>query len=321
MPELPEVETIRRGLEKKIVGLTIKNLQVFYPKGVQFNPELVEGKKVVGVWRRAKMLGIDLSLRGEKTTKQSNSKDRHAESTLRLLRSARNDTEVIAMTLLFHLKMTGQLIYVASNEQREARLIGGHPTPDMRGDLPNKSTVAVFEFSNGSKLYFNDQRRFGWIRLNSKFEIRNSKLLQKLGPEPFDPKFTWEILKVNLLKHKSMPIKVAIMDQSVLSGIGNIYASESLFLAKIDPRRKVNSLSDTEFKKLYQGIADSLKLAIEKGGSTRANFVNVDGERGYFLDYANVYGKEGYPCTGCKGKVEKITQAGRGTYMCPTCQK
>lgn len=309
MPELPEVETIRRGLEKKIVGLTIKNLQVFYPKGVQFKPELVEGKKVLSVWRRAKMLGIDLSLRGEETTKQSNNRDRRAS---------------LAMTLLFHLKMTGQLIYVASNEKREARLIGGHPTPDMQNQMPIKSTVAVFEFNDGSRLYFNDQRRFGWIKLvrSSELGVGSESILGKLGPEPFDPKFTWEILKDNLLKHKSMPIKVAIMDQSVLAGVGNIYASESLFLAKIDPRRKVNSLSDAEFKKLYQGIADSLKLAIEKGGSTRAHFVNVDGERGYFLDYANVYGKSGYSCkAGCKGKVQKIQQAGRGTYFCPSCQK
>lgn len=312
MPELPEVETIRRGLEKKIVGLTIKNLQVFYPKGVQFKPELVRGKKVVGVWRRAKMLGVDLSLRGAEATKQSHDRDRHSGNCR------------IAMTLLFHLKMTGQLIYVGNRLQSTGdRLIGGHPTPDMQNQMPIKSTVAVFEFNDGSHLYFNDQRRFGWIKLVDSEQVTgdSNSILGKLGPEPFDPKFTWEILKDNLLKHKSQPIKVAIMDQSTLSGVGNIYASESLFLAKIDPRRKVNSLSDAEFKKLYQGIKNSLKLAIEKGGSTRAHFVNVDGEKGYFLDYANVYGKEGYSCNGCKGKVEKIQQAGRGTYWCPKCQK
>ncbi len=321
MPELPEVETIRRGLEKKIVGLTIKNLQVFYPKGVQFDPKDIEDRKVLGVWRRAKMLGIDLSLRGAKVTKQSNTGDRHAS---------------LAMTLLFHLKMTGQLILVArlpkteqgdggqaSDKSQESRLIGGHPTPDMRNQMPNKSTVAVFEFNDNSHLYFNDQRRFGWIRLVNREQVTgdSESILGKLGPEPFDPKFTWEILKQNLLKHKSQPVKVAIMDQSVLSGVGNIYASESLFLAKIDPRRKVSSLSDQDFKNLFSGIKKSLELAIEKGGSTRADFVNVDGERGYFLDYANVYGKEGYKCHCCSGKVEKITQAGRGTYWCPSCQK
>lgn len=281
MPELPEVETIRRGLEKKIVGLTIKNLQVFYPKGVQFDPKNVEGRKVVSIWRRAKMLGVEL-----------------------------ND-----ITLLFHLKMTGQLIFVHEKD----KLIGGHPTSDMKNQMPIKSTVAVFEFNDNSHLYFNDQRRFGWIKLIKKQDMEN--LLGKLGPEPLEKDFIWEILKKNLLSHKSWPIKVALMDQSVVSGIGNIYASESLFLAKIDPRRKVNSLSDNDFKQIFSGIRTSLKLALEKGGSTRAHFVNVDGERGYFLDYANVYGKAGYPCTGCKGKVEKITQAGRGTFFCPICQK
>ncbi|MDD5596286.1 MAG: bifunctional DNA-formamidopyrimidine glycosylase/DNA-(apurinic or apyrimidinic site) lyase, partial [Candidatus Omnitrophica bacterium] len=105
------------------------------------------------------------------------------------------------------------------------------------------------------------------------------------------------------------------------AGIGNIYASEVLFLARIDPCRKVESLSDEEFKKLYQGILKALETAIQAGGSTRAHFVNIEGERGYYLDYAYVYGKEGYPCSGCKGKVKKITQAGRGTYYCPGCQK
>lgn len=294
MPELPEVETIKRGLEKKIIGKTLKNLQVLNPKSVQFNPELVEEKKVKMVWRRAKMLGIDLS----------------------------GNT-----TLLFHLKMTGQLIYVEGKE----RLIGGHPTPDMQNQMPIKSTVAIFEFSNGSKLYFNDQRKFGWIKLvdrgqpacrQGRITGDSEKMFDKLGPEPLEENFTWGLLKVRLLKRKNIPIKIALMDQSLISGVGNIYASESLFLAKIDPRRKVNSLSDDDFKQLFSGINKSLELAIEKGGSTRAHFVNIDGERGYFLDYANVYGKEGQSCkAGCGGKVEKITQAGRGTYWCPSCQK
>ncbi|MCL5784041.1 MAG: bifunctional DNA-formamidopyrimidine glycosylase/DNA-(apurinic or apyrimidinic site) lyase [Patescibacteria group bacterium] len=285
MPELPEVETIRRGLEKKILGLTLKKIEVLTPKSVLFNPQKPQGQKVLEVWRKAKMLGINLT--GD-------------------------------ISLVFHLKMTGQLILT----QKKERVIGGHPTPDMRGPLPNSSTRAVFEFDS-SKLYFNDQRRFGWVKLfrTSQLEGDNFKKLGELGPEPLEPGFSWELLKTNLLKHKSKPIKVVLMDQSVVSGVGNIYASEVLFAARIDPRRKVSNLSDREFKKLYQGIKDSLELAIEKGGSTRAHFVNIDGEKGYFLDYANVYGKEGQACKGCSGKVEKIIQAGRGTYFCPSCQK
>lgn len=292
MPELPEVETIRRGLEGRIIGKTIKNLQILTPKSVQFQPQEVQDRKVLNVWRRAKMLGINLS--GN-------------------------------LSIVFHLKMTGQLILVprTMNHEPRTRLIGGHPTEDMKGNMPNSSTRAVFEFSDGSKLYFNDQRKFGWVKLfkTEELEKDNYKILGKLGPEPLEPGFTWEILKFNLLNHKSQPIKVVLMDQSVVSGVGNIYASESLFLAKIDPRKKVSSLSDEEFQRLYNGIIESLETAIKAGGSTRAHFVNIDGERGYFLDYANVYGKEGQKCKGCPGKVVKIVQAGRGTYFCPGCQK
>jgi len=317
MPELPEVETIRRGLEKKIVGLTIQKIQVLNPKTFIGNEKKAEEAKVEGVWRRAKMLGVDLT-----NVILSETKDLDSSPL------AQNDSKV---TLLFHLKMTGQLIFVEESVKGEGeRIIGGHPTPDMKGDLPNKSTRVIFEFSNGSKLYFNDQRKFGWVKLiseacdqkvfdNEKLKIDN--LLGKLGPEPLEKDFNWEILKSNLLHHKSQPIKVALMDQSVVSGIGNIYSSEALFDARIDPRRKVSTLSDNDFKKLVEGIQKSLKVSIEKGGSTRAHFVDVDGKKGYFLDYANVYGKEGKKCNGCPGLVKKIQQAGRGTYFCSTCQK
>ncbi|RJP46282.1 MAG: hypothetical protein C4584_01845 [Armatimonadetes bacterium] len=193
----------------------------------------------------------------------------------------------------------------------------------MWGDLPNKSTVAVFEFEEGSKLYFNDQRRFGWVKLYETSKIKDQKedVLGKIGPEPFDPNWTWQQLKESLSKHPKMPIKVAIMDQSVVAGVGNIYASESLFLARIDPRKKAGSLSDEEYQKLYEGIKKSLEEAIRYGGSTIAHFVDANGKKGYFLDYANVYGKEGQPCRGCEGKVVKINLGGRGTYYCPACQK
>lgn len=285
MPELPEVETIKLGLQRKITGLTLKNIEVLSPKIFQGDPKDVEGKKVVGVWRRAKILGIDLG----------------------------------SSVLLFHLKMTGQLIFVGAGE----RLIGGHPTEDMKNQMPIKSTRVIFEFNDGSKLYFNDLRRFGWVKVvdSSEFMVHGEGVLGNLGPEPFDKDFTWEILKKNLFRHKGMPVKVAILDQSVVSGIGNIYASESLFDAQIDPRKKVIDLSDAEFKKLYQGIKKSLETGIKHGGSTRAHFVNIDGEKGYFLDYASVYGRAGQPCKKCQGKIIKIQQAGRGTYFCPSCQK
>lgn len=285
MPELPEVETIRRGLEEKIVGREIKKIELIRPKTFPGCSKKLWGKKVLKVWRRAKILGIDLT--GD-------------------------------FTLLFHLKMTGQLIW-----ERESRITGGHPTEDMFTHMPNKSTVVVFEFDDTSHLYFNDQRQFGWIKLvDSKQLTGNSeKLLGILGPEPLEKDFTWQILKENLFKRKKTPIKIALMDQSLIAGIGNIYASESLFLARIDPRRLVNALTNEEFKKLHQGIIDSLQASLKHGGSTLANFVDSEGKKGYFLNFANVYNREGLPCKNCSGPVKKFTQGGRGTYWCPSCQK
>lgn len=286
MPELPEVETIKLGLERKIVGLEIKNIEVRRLKTLHGDSNKLWGKKVLKVWRRAKILGIDLS--GN-------------------------------LTLLFHLKMTGQLIF----EKGKEKITGGHPTADMFSQMPNSSTVVIFEFSDGSRLYFNDQRQFGWVKVveSEKLKVESEKYLGNLGPEPLDEKFTWEVLKENLSKRKKTPVKIALMDQSLIAGIGNIYASESLFLARIDPRRLVNTLSDEEFKKLHKGIRGSLEASLKAGGSTLANFVDSEGKKGYFLNFAYVYNREGLPCKGCSGKVVKITQAGRGTYFCPTCQK
>lgn len=284
MPELPEVETIKLGLQRKILGKKIKKIESRFPKLFLGIPKNVEGKKVLKVWRKAKVLGVDLS-----------------------------DDQ----TLLFHLKMTGQLIY----DDGKRRFIGGHPTPDMRDSLPNKTSHNIFYFSDGSVLYFNDQRKFGWVKLVPTSEVENDKLLRKLGPEPLDRSFTWKILKERLLIHKSMSIKTAIMDQSVISGVGNIYASEACFDAKLDPKVKVSYLSDSQFKRLYLGIVKCLQDGIKYGGSSKTHFVNEEGEKGYFLDYAFVYWREGKSCKRCGSKIKKVQLNGRGTYYCPRCQK
>ena len=297
MPELPEVETIKIGLQKKIVGLKITKIQINSPKSFIGNPNLVQGQKVLKVWRRAKVLGIDLSpsLRG---------KD-------------------LGMTMLVHLKMSGQLIYIPNDKRsttNDKRFIGGHPTPDMVGKMPNSHTRVIFSFADGSHLYFNDQRRFGWIRV-TKGDLGIQGVLGNLGPEPLEKEFSWQILKENLLKHKAMPIKVAIMDQSVVSGVGNIYANEACFLAGIDPRTKVVRLTDRQFQALQRGVVRALREGIKYGGSTKAHFVDPEGKKGYFLDYAKVYWKNGRPCPVCKTEIKKITLGGRGTYFCPKCQK
>lgn len=290
MPELPEVEVIKLGLQKKIIGLKIKKIQIITPKSFIGNPNPIEGQKVLNIWRRAKILGIDLS----------------------------SDTK-----LLFHLKMSGQLIWKGESGKGEGEsLIGGHPTEDMTGKMPNPHTRVIFSFSNGSHLYFNDQRRFGWIKIvqSANFKVQSEEILGRLGPEPLDRSFTWELLKQNLLKHPKMPVKVAIMNQSVVAGVGNIYANEACFIAKIDPRRKIADLTDADFKDLYAGIIKALKAGIKHGGSTRAHFVDPEGRKGYFLDYAFVYGKDGRSCKLCGTKIKKVTLGGRGTYFCERCQ-
>ena len=289
MPELPEIETIKIGLQKRIIGLKITKIQILSAKTFIGNPNQVQGKKVFNIWRKAKYLGLDLE----------------------------------KISLLFHLKMTGQLIYDDGQ-----RLVGGHPTPDMRDQMPNSHTRVIFSFSDGSHLYFNDQRRFGWIRVikgdkgdmgNPSTSLRTS--LGNLGPEPLEKEFTWEILKQNLLKHKSMPVKVALMDQTVVSGVGNIYSNEACFLAGIDPRTKVVTLTDDQFQALYRGVVRALRDGIKYGGATRAHFVDAEGHKGYFLDYAYVYGRNKHNCKVCKTDIEKINLGGRGTYFCPNCQK
>lgn len=283
MPELPEVETIKLGLQKKIIGLTIKEIEVLAPKSLLGNPQTIQGKKVLEIRRFSKLLSIDLSLN---------------------------------ISLAIHLKMTGQLIF--DNGQR---FIGGHPTPGMRREMPNRSTRVIFIFSNGSKLYFNDQRRFGYIKIVETPKIALEKYVEGLGPEPLEQGFTWQILKSNLLNHKSLAIKVALMDQRVVSGVGNIYANESCFNARLDPRKKVDSLTDQEFKSLYRGMLKALRDGIKYGGSSRAHFVDAEGHKGYFLDYAYVYWRDSHPCKICGKTIKKVQLGGRGTYFCPHCQK
>ncbi len=183
MPELPEVETIKLGLQKKIVGLKITKIQIDSPKSFIGDPKLVEGQKVLNIWRRAKILGVDLGSSLRTTVKQPS-----VESPTTQIASSKTPRNDNGVTLLFHLKMTGQLIYQRSNikNQKEYRFIGGHPTPDMVGKMPNSHTRVIFEFSDGSTLYFNDQRRFGWVKVVDSSSLIDNSSLKKLGPEPLE---------------------------------------------------------------------------------------------------------------------------------------
>jgi formamidopyrimidine-DNA glycosylase len=282
MPELPEVETIRRGLEGFIRNKKITNVKIFCDKSFIGPKELVESKKVLALRRRGKALLIDLEG---------------------------------GITMMIHLRMTGQLIFRSDNDS----FAGGHPTDSFFTELPNKQTRVEFELENG-KLFFNDQRKFGFVKLIETAEIENDKFIKSLAKEPWD--MTFDEFKKNLMRHKTQPIKATILDQKVVAGVGNIYADESLFFAGVHPKRETGSLTDDEIKKLLEGTRKTMQASIDSGGSTMKTYVKADGTKGDYLRlFAKVFRREGEPCEKCGTEIVKIRVAGRGTHICPHCQK
>ena len=209
-------------------------------------------------------------------------------------------------TILIHLKMTGQLVVQPA---------------DQTGPFPDKSTRVTFDFTDGSTLYFNDFRKFGWVRILSAEALANNSFLQKLGPEPLSKTFTLALFTQCMSRRKDTSVKAALLDQTVVAGIGNIYCDEALFLAGIMPDRKVRTLTDEDYRKLHRSIRKVLKRSVELGGSTRRNYLNAEGIRGHYLDEAYVYGRTGQPCIKCGQPIIKIRVAGRGTHFCRHCQK
>lgn len=266
MPELPEVETIKRELEKTIVGKKIVEVCVHDPRVIrqpsveQFKKGLA-GASIKHVLRRAKLLIIELS--GSKA-------------------------------LTIHLKMTGQLIYPGDGR---------------------KSRVS-FRFADGKTLDFNDQRLFAELRLVD--DWRDLKFVQSLGPEPYDLNVEEFRKKLSAKKTK---IKSLLMDQSFISGIGNLYVAESLFRAKINPQRSANTLSDQEKELLLHSIKEVLSEAIRYGGSSIDDYVRLSGQKGNYVSHHKVYAREGKPCFTCNTEIKRITQGGRGTYFCSKCQR
>ena len=266
MPELPEVETIKRELEKAVLGKKITGVCVHHPKVIRqpsadkFKKGL-EGAGIKNILRKAKVLILEFS----------NGK-----------------------SLAIHLKMTGQLVYP--------------------GD--GKASRVSFRLSDGKTLDFNDQRLFAELRLMQNW--RNLKFIQGLGPEPFD--ISLEKFKA-MLAQKKTKIKPLLMDQTFISGIGNLYAAEALFRARINPVRPANSLSDQEKNLLFKKIKDTLQQAIEHKGSSVDQYVQLSGAPGNFVKYHKVYDREGKPCFVCKSPIKRTALGGRGTYFCPRCQK
>ena len=282
MPELPEVETIRRGLEKRILNKKIIQVKVLEKKSFIGEAEEVLGRKIEKLGRRGKALIIELS-KGE--------------------------------SFLIHLRMTGQLIYIG----RE-RFAGGHPNESFVEELPNKQTRVIIEFSDGAKLFFNDQRKFGFIKVVKTEKIEEEAFIRKLGKEPWE--ITVEEFYEKLKRHKNSAIKAVILDQEVIAGLGNIYADEALYFSGIRPTRKAGEISKLEAKRLILGAKTVMERSLEAGGSTIKNYVKADGTRGNYLDlFAKVYGRGGEKCEKCGGEIKKIKVGGRGTHYCEECQK
>lgn len=293
MPELPEVETVKLGLQKLLIGKTIQAVEFdwakSFPNAQADVDEFLIGAKVLAVERRAKVLLIELSSK---------------------------------YSLVIHLKMTGQLVFV--NDDDSKRFGAGHPNESLIGKLPDNSTRVIFSLSDKkgvARLFFNDQRKFGWVRLIPTAEVPNIDFFKKLGPEPLSTKVTPKMFRQRLMRRKNTSIKAALLDQTVIAGVGNIYADESLFAAQIHPETKVHKLSTKQTDLLFDELKKVLKLSIEKGGSTDRNYVNAEGKKGSYISFAQVFRREGKACKRCGYEIIKTKVAGRGTHLCPQCQK
>ncbi len=295
MPELPEVETIRRGLEKFILNKKIINTDILCEKSFLGHP--VTGK-VIALRRFGKALIIDLE--------DGNS-------------------------LMVHLRMTGQLIFDPADGERiqsagpahsatTGRFAAGHPSENFLDKLPNKQTRVVITLDSGT-LYFNDQRKFGFIKPIKTSEVENDSFIRKLAKEP------WQMSKTDfynkLQRHAKSPIKATILDQTIICGLGNIYADEALFAAKIHPATPSGAITETKAGQLLVAAREVMERSIASGGSTMATYVKPDGTRGDYLEkFAQVFRREGSLCPRCgKAKIQKIRIAGRGTHICPNCQR
>ncbi len=285
MPELPEVETIRRDLEAHILNKKITSLEVLSPQTIR--GKISDFKKPVfnNCFKRIDRVG-------------------------KLLIFVLQEDQY----LLTHLKMTGQFIL----EEKKKRLSGGHPFTNIEASLPNKFTRVVFSFSSGAKLYFNDLRRFGFMQVVD--DVGLQKARARFGIEPIDHKFTLAYFK-NLLKKRKTKLKALLLDQTLIAGLGNIYADEACFFAGVLPDRTARSLNDYEVRKLHAACRRVLELGIKNRGTSFSNYIDLKGQKGKHYDFLNVYGRGNKKCKKCKKHIiKKVRLVGRGTHFCPHCQ-
>lgn len=306
MPELPEVETIRRDLAVRLTGQSFTSINILSPKTAShaavFFANNLRGRKINKLERRGKLLIFNLS-----PLKKEAARGRTTGSRLDYL--------------LVHLKMTGQLVYL----DKKDKIAGGHSLKSgsfmgaVGGELPHKHTRAIFCFKNGSRLFFNDLRRFGYLKLATAEELERL-LKNNYGPEPLTPGFSYSFLKA-ALKNKKIKIKALLLNQKLIAGLGNIYVDEALWAARVNPERIAGSLTEPEIKKLWQAINAIIKKAIAYRGTTFRNYVDSRGRQGNFSDFLAVYGRAGQKCRNCRGLIAKKKVVGRGTHYCPNCQK
>ena len=318
MPELPEVETIRRQLESALVGLVVSHVELRRSDVVHGEPQKIHNKRILGVRRFSKLLVVDFDG---------------------------------SVSIAIHLKMTGQLILSKSKAQMtndktgyksqitnpkfqtipkskknpknsSTKISEGVGSDELNGwDVEyatDKHTHVVVHFVSGEVLYFNDQRRFGYIKVVPTGEVASLQYILNLGPE-FLRTISLKQFCTKLFKSQK-PIKQLLLDQSKFAGVGNIYACESLWRAQIDPRKIASKIAKEQAQKLYISIEEVLREAIDRHGASRQNFRDIYGQKGDVQNYFAVYEQEGKSCGRCGTRIEKFALAGRGTYSCPTCQ-
>jgi formamidopyrimidine-DNA glycosylase len=305
MPELPEVETVVSELRPKLKNKKIKEVRVLLAKMVAIGPHtlpnlrrphesvplefarILKGKTITSVSRRAKMIIIDLAGK---------------------------------FAVLVHLKMTGQLIFFGKKElDKQIRLFNIPRYEPVR--LPAKSTHVIFEFTDGSKLFYNDFRQFGYHKLVTDKELPQVAELQKFGPEPLDPKFTHREFEKLFVKRPTANLKSWLMDPTVIAGIGNIYSDEIAFYAKVRPTRTVKSLTTPERKMVFRGIKKILADAVKHRGSSVGDFIRPGGDWGTYGKVHRVYGRAGEKCHVCGTIIKSQKFNGRTGSFCPKCQK
>lgn len=289
MPELPEVETYVRALKPLLNGKTILAAEVRWPRTIaapdaSIFPDLVRGRRFTSFRRRGKymLLGLDS---GE--------------------------------TLIVHLRMTGELrIHAPTAPTLEHDRTLDASTADLPTHPSDKHTHVVFQLDTGEELRFRDTRKFGRIWLVTNEE----SVVGRLGPEPLDAEFLPQLLE-NVLARRTASIKSLLLNQAIVAGVGNIYADEALFRARIDPRRAGGQLDAREIVRLHQGLRDVLQAGIEAQGSSLQNYAPPTGGKGGFQEQFQVFRRGGEPCFQCNAPVSRIVLGQRSTHFCPECQK